>query len=47
MPSQVDIDIKHERGMDYLKRILEALKSGGVKVVRLDAVGYAVKTPGH
>ena len=46
MPSQVDIDIKHERGMDYLKRILEALKSGGVKVVRLDAVGYAVKTPG-
>ena len=46
MPSQVDIDIKHERGMDYLKRVLEALKSGGVKVVRLDAVGYAVKTPG-
>jgi sucrose phosphorylase len=26
--------------------VLEALKSGGVKVVRLDAVGYAVKTPG-
>lgn len=46
MPSQVDIDIKHEQGMAYLKRILEALKSGGVKVVRLDAVGYAVKTPG-
>ena len=46
MPSQVDIDIKHERGMDYLKRVLEALQSGGVKVVRLDAVGYAVKTPG-
>ena len=46
MPSQVDIDIKHERGLDYLKRVLEALKSGGVKVVRLDAVGYAVKTPG-
>jgi sucrose phosphorylase len=46
MPSQVDIDIKHSQGQDYLKRILEALKSGGVKVVRLDAVGYAVKTPG-
>jgi len=46
MPCQVDIDIKHEQGMAYLKRILEALKSGGVKVVRLDAVGYAVKTPG-
>lgn len=46
MPSQVDIDIKHRAGKDYLVRILEALKSGGVKVVRLDAVGYAVKTPG-
>lgn len=46
MPSQVDIDIKHEAGKAYLVRILEALKSGGVKVVRLDAVGYAVKTPG-
>ena len=46
MPSQVDVDIKHEQGKAYLVRILEALKSGGVKVVRLDAVGYAVKTPG-
>ncbi|MBT5848457.1 MAG: sucrose phosphorylase, partial [Micrococcales bacterium] len=46
MPSQVDIDIKHEAGMAYLKRVLAALKSGGVNVVRLDAVGYAVKTPG-
>lgn len=46
MPSQVDIDIEHEQGKAYLRRILEALKSGGVKVVRLDAVGYAVKTPG-
>jgi sucrose phosphorylase len=46
MPSQVDIDIKHEAGQAYLRRVLEALKSGGVKVVRLDAVGYAVKTPG-
>lgn len=46
MPSQVDVDINHKAGKDYLVRILEALKSGGVKVVRLDAVGYAVKTPG-
>jgi sucrose phosphorylase len=46
MPSQVDIDIKHEAGQKYLRNVLEALKSGGVKVVRLDAVGYAVKTPG-
>ncbi|MFM7014615.1 MAG: alpha-amylase family glycosyl hydrolase [Actinomycetota bacterium] len=46
MPSQVDIDINHPAGKDYLVRVMEALKSGGVKVVRLDAVGYAVKTPG-
>jgi len=46
MPSQVDIDIKHPAGQAYLDRVLKALKSGGVKVVRLDAVGYAVKTPG-
>jgi sucrose phosphorylase len=46
MPSQVDIDIKHAAGQKYLRNVLEALKSGGVKVVRLDAVGYAVKTPG-
>ncbi|MEY3560871.1 MAG: hypothetical protein RL068_23 [Actinomycetota bacterium] len=46
MPSQVDIDINHSAGQDYLDRVLLALKSGGVKVVRLDAIGYAVKTPG-
>ena len=46
MPSQVDIDIKHPAGQKYLRDVLDALASGGVKVVRLDAVGYAVKTPG-
>ncbi len=35
-----------DHGQKYLRNVLEALKSGGVKVVRLDAVGYAVKTPG-
>ena len=46
MPSQVDIDVFHPAGKAYLSRVLDALQSGGVKVVRLDAVGYAVKTPG-
>ena len=46
MPSQVDIDVFHPAGEAYLDRVLDALQSGGVKVVRLDAVGYAVKTPG-
>ena len=46
MPSQVDIDVRHPAGEAYIDRILDALQSGGVKVVRLDAVGYAIKTPG-
>jgi len=46
MPSQVDIDVKHPAGEAYIDRVLDALQSGGVKVVRLDAVGYAIKTPG-
>jgi sucrose phosphorylase len=46
MPSQVDLDVHNERARDYLRRILAALRDGGVTTVRLDAVGYAVKTPG-
>ncbi|MEK9987545.1 MAG: alpha-amylase family glycosyl hydrolase [Aquiluna sp.] len=46
MPSQVDIDVRHPAGEAYVDRVLDALQSGGVKVVRLDAVGYAIKTPG-
>lgn len=46
MPSQVDIDITHPRGLGYLERLSDTLAAGGVRTVRLDAVGYAVKTPG-
>ena len=46
MPSQVDIDVRHPAGEAYIDRVLDALQSGGIKVVRLDAVGYAIKTPG-
>lgn len=46
MPSQVDIDVRHPAGASYIDRVLDALQSGGVSVVRLDAVGYAIKTPG-
>jgi sucrose phosphorylase len=46
MPSQVDLDVKHPRAIEYLQRILRTLRAGGVTTVRLDAVGYAVKTPG-
>jgi sucrose phosphorylase len=46
MPSQVDLDVRHPAGVRYLERLLSALKAGGVTTVRLDAVGYAIKTPG-
>jgi sucrose phosphorylase len=46
MPTQVDIDVTHPAGMAYLERLADTLAAGGVGTVRLDAVGYAVKTPG-
>lgn len=46
MPSQVDIDVRHPAGIAYLERLADTLASAGVTTVRLDAVGYAVKTPG-
>jgi sucrose phosphorylase len=46
MPSQVDLDVRHPAALAYLDRIVGALAQAGVEVVRLDAVGYAVKVPG-
>ena len=46
MPSQVDLDVAHPAAQDYLRRTLRTLAAGGVRTVRLDAVGYAVKTRG-
>jgi sucrose phosphorylase len=46
MPTQVDLDVRHPAAQDYLRRTLRTLRAGGVSTVRLDAVGYAVKTPG-
>jgi sucrose phosphorylase len=45
-PEQIDIDVSHPRGSEYLDRVLGTLATGGVKLVRLDAVGYAVKRAG-
>ncbi len=45
-PQQVDIDVRHPRGAEYLTGILHALSAHGVRAVRLDAVGYAVKKGG-
>jgi len=45
-PQQVDIDVHSEAGRAYLASVLDALAAAQVSLVRLDAVGYAVKTPG-
>ncbi|HUZ51466.1 MAG TPA: sucrose phosphorylase [Streptosporangiaceae bacterium] len=45
-PEQVDVDVRHPATRAYLLRVLDKLAAAGVRKVRLDAVGYAVKTPG-
>ena len=44
--SQLDIDVRHPEAQAYLREILQRLAEHGVTTLRLDAVGYAVKTPG-
>jgi sucrose phosphorylase len=43
---QIDIDVHHPAGKAYLDAILTTLSNNGVTMVRLDAVGYAIKKPG-
>jgi sucrose phosphorylase len=43
---QIDIDVRHPLGKSYLQRVLSKLADSGVTMVRLDAVGYAIKKPG-
>lgn len=43
---QVDIDVHHPQGRRYLDSILSKLAENGVKSIRLDAVGYAIKRAG-
>ena len=45
-PQQVDIDVEHPQGRAYLTSILQTLAGAGVTMVRLDAVGYAIKRAG-
>jgi sucrose phosphorylase len=42
---QIDIDVNHPQGKAYLQSVLETLHKNGVRMVRLDAVGYAIKKP--
>lgn len=43
---QIDIDVDAEEGRAYLDRVLTTLAAAGVRMIRLDAVGYAVKRAG-
>ncbi|MBV9204626.1 MAG: sucrose phosphorylase [Actinobacteria bacterium] len=45
-PQQVDVDVRHPLTRAYLLGVLDQLAAAHVSHVRLDAVGYAVKTPG-
>jgi sucrose phosphorylase len=44
---QVDIDVSHPQGRSYLSSILSVLAASGIRLVRLDAVGYAIKKAGE
>jgi sucrose phosphorylase len=45
-PQQIDIDVQHPHGVAYLEAILDCFQTSGVKMIRLDAAGYAIKKPG-
>lgn len=45
-PAQVDMDLSGELAWSYLLEVLDRQAGAGVSQVRLDAVGYAVKTAG-
>ncbi|MGL4230091.1 MAG: alpha-amylase family glycosyl hydrolase, partial [Casimicrobium sp.] len=45
-PKQIDIDVEHPQGEHYLDSILDVLAKSGVTMIRLDAVGYAIKRAG-
>jgi sucrose phosphorylase len=44
--AQIDLNLADPAGRDYLDGVLSVLADGGVSMVRLDAVGYAIKTAG-
>ncbi|MEL6893960.1 MAG: alpha-amylase family glycosyl hydrolase, partial [Actinomycetota bacterium] len=44
--NQIDIDVEHDLGWGYLLAILDRFAETGVRLIRLDAVGYAIKRPG-
>ncbi|MBA4215734.1 MAG: sucrose phosphorylase [Roseateles sp.] len=45
-PAQIDIAVHHPQGRAYLTSILRTFADNGIRMVRLDAVGYAIKKAG-
>ena len=43
---QIDIDVHHLEGQRYLDSVLTRFHHAGIRAIRLDAVGYAVKKAG-
>jgi sucrose phosphorylase len=43
---QIDIDVHHPEARRYLAEVLDCLRAAGIRAIRLDAVGYAVKKAG-
>lgn len=45
-PGQLDINVEGPAGRDYLNSILDQFAQAGVREIRLDAAGYAIKRRG-
>jgi sucrose phosphorylase len=45
-PQQIDIDVEHPQGQSYLREILQRFADSGIRMIRLDAAGYAIKKAG-
>lgn len=45
-PEQIDIDVRSAPGKQYLAQILNRLHEAGIRAIRLDAAGYAIKKRG-
>ena len=43
---QIDIDVRPSRGQPYLTDVLRSFTAAGIRMIRLDAVGYAIKKAG-
>ena len=43
---QIDIDVQHPEGRRYLTAVLTRLHAAGIRAIRLDAVGFAIKKAG-